>query len=45
MDTTVDRTIGLFTGWFLGWSVLVWCERKILLAGWFGLAETNQRTE
>jgi len=24
--------------------VLVYCERKTLLAGWFGLAETNQRT-
>ena len=28
----------------LGWLVLVFCERKILLAGWFGLAETNKRT-
>jgi len=28
----------------LGWLVLVYCERKTLLAGWFGLAETNKRT-
>ena len=28
----------------LGWLVLVFCERKTLLAGWFGLAETNKRT-
>jgi len=28
----------------LGWLVLVICERKTLLAGWFGLAETNKRT-
>ena len=28
----------------LGWLVLVFCERKTLLAGWFGLAETNERT-
>ena len=28
----------------LGWLVLVYYERKILLAGWFGLAETNKRT-
>jgi len=27
----------------LGWLVLVYCERKTLLAGWFGLAETNKR--
>ena len=25
----------------LGWLVLVFCERKILSAGWFGLVETN----
>jgi len=24
--------------------MLVYCERKTLLAGWFGLAETNKRT-
>jgi len=24
--------------------VLVFCERKTLLVGWFGLAETNKRT-
>jgi len=29
----------------LGWLVLVFCERKTLLAGWFGLAETNERTD
>jgi len=28
----------------LCWLVLVFCERKTLLAGWFGLAETNKRT-
>jgi len=28
----------------LGWLVLVFCERKTLLANWFGLAETNKRT-
>jgi len=28
----------------LGWLVLVYCERKILLADWFGLAKTNKRT-
>jgi len=28
----------------LGWLVLVFYERKTLLAGWFGLAETNKRT-
>jgi len=41
---TRQTIIGLFTGWFLGWLVLVCCERKTLLAGWFGLAETNKRT-
>jgi len=35
---------GLFVGWLLGWLVLIYCERKTLLAGWFGLAETNKRT-
>ena len=34
--------VGFWVG--LGWLVLVYCERKTLLAGWFGLAETNQRT-
>ena len=28
----------------LGWLVLVFYERKTLLADWFGLAETNKRT-
>ena len=28
----------------LGWLVLVYCERKTLFAGWFGLAESNKRT-
>jgi len=28
----------------LDWLVLVFCERKTLLAGWFELAETNKRT-
>ena len=28
----------------LGWLVLIFCEKKTLLAGWFGLAETNKRT-
>jgi len=35
---------GMFAGWFLGWLVLVYCERKTLLADWFGLVETNKRT-
>ena len=38
---------GLFAGWFLGWFGLAgagYCERKTLLADWFGLAETNKRT-
>ena len=34
--------VGLWAG--LGWLVLVCCERKTLLADWFGLAETNKRT-
>jgi len=34
--------VGFWAG--LGWLVLVYCERKTLLAGWFGLAETNKRT-
>ena len=25
-----------------GWLVLVFCDRKTLLAGWFGLVETNK---
>ena len=28
----------------LGWLVLICCERKIMLADWFRLAETNKRT-
>ena len=28
----------------LGWLVLIFYERKTLLAGWFGLAKTNKRT-
>jgi len=35
--------VGFWAG--LGWLVLVYCERKTLLAGWFGLAETNKRTD
>ena len=27
-----------------GWLMLIFYERKILLADWFGLAETNKRT-
>ena len=34
--------VGAGTG--LGWLVLIFCERKTLLAGWFGLTETNKRT-
>jgi len=34
--------VGFWAG--LGWLVLVCCERKILLTGWFGLDETNKRT-
>ena len=34
--------VGFWVG--LGWLVLIYYERKTLLAGWFGLAETNQRT-
>ena len=32
--------VGFWTD--LGWLVLIYCERKILLAGWFGLAETKE---
>ena len=35
--------IGFWAG--LNWLVLIYCERKTLLAGWFGLAETNKRTD
>ena len=28
----------------LDWLMLVYCERETLLAGWFGLAETNEQT-
>jgi len=38
----VCSLVGFWAG--LGWLVLVYCERKTLLAGWFGLAETNKRT-
>ena len=34
--------VGFWAG--LDWLMLVYCERKTLLAGWFGLAETNKRT-
>jgi len=34
--------VGFWPG--LGWLVLVCYERKTLLAGWFGLTETNKRT-
>jgi len=34
--------VGFWIG--LDWLVLIYCERKTLLAGWFTLAETNQRT-
>jgi hypothetical protein len=34
--------VGFWTD--LSWLVLVYCERKTLLADWFGLAETNKRT-
>ena len=42
MDQTVSpcSLVGFWAGF--GWLVLVCCERKILLAGWFGLAETNK---
>jgi len=33
---------GAGAGAGLGWLVLVFCERKTLLAGWFGLVETNK---
>ena len=36
--------VGAGAGAGLGWLVLVFCERKTLLAGWFGLVETNKRT-
>jgi len=39
---TACSLVGFWAG--LGWPVLVYCERKTLLAGWFGLAETNKRT-
>ena len=41
-----DRACSLVgAGAGLGWLVLVFCERKTLLADWFGLAETNKRTD
>ena len=40
---TAYSLVGFWAG--LGWLVLVYCERKTLLAGWFRLAETNTRTE
>jgi len=39
---TACSLVGFWAG--LGWLVLVCCERKTLLTGWFGLAETNKRT-
>jgi len=39
-----EEAFGLFAGWFLGWLVLICCEKKTLLPDWFGLAETNKRT-
>jgi len=39
--------LSLFAGWGWCWFGLAgadFFERKILLAGWFGLAETNKRT-
>jgi len=34
--------IGFWAG--LGWLVLIYCEKKTLLADWFELVETNERT-
>jgi len=42
MTLTACSLVSLWAG--LDWLVLVCCERKTLLAGWFGLAETNKRT-
>jgi len=39
---TACSLVGFWAG--LGWLVLICCERKTLLAGWFELAETNKRT-
>jgi len=42
-----ERINGLFAGGFLVWFELAgagFFERKTLLAGWFGLPETNKRT-
>jgi len=41
-NTNRSQVVGAGAG--LGWLVLVFCERKTLLTGWFGLAETNKRT-
>ena len=54
-ETTINRLFGSWEGHWacsligagagLGWLVLVFCESKTLLAGWFGgLVETNKRT-
>ena len=40
-STSACSLVGFWTG--LGWLVLICCERKTLLADWFGLIETNQR--
>ena len=40
---TLQRVCSLVdAGADLGWLVLIFCERKTLLADWFGLAETHQ---
>jgi len=39
---TACSLVGFWAG--LGWLMLIYCERKTLLVGWFELAETNKRT-
>ena len=42
-DLSACSLVGFWAS--LSWLVLVHCERKTLLAGWFGLVETNKQTD
>jgi len=42
MNFSACSLVGFWAG--LGWLVLVYCERKTLLAGCFGLAESKKLT-
>jgi len=47
VDHGTSPAIGMFAGWCWCWFGLAgagFFERKTLLAGWFGLTETNKRT-